>query len=256
MALQIKLCHFRVWIKDQYDNPISNATVDLDWLPSDTFVSDYGLITNVNGYAERAVSSGLYNIRVRHPNFETYYEYGIYFPECQTWPYTTYFDRIIHLKSTITPPPTGKQITFYLVDNKFHRVRRGHVTLQGQPQSVTDWDGKVVYLNIASGTYNVVFGGQTADFVDFNFTSTITMPNADIIYTVWVIDQTIIQGLPPTDPDPPPVFPGWSWEEIFDWLQINWPVALAGGIILIVGISILTAPKAPQIIIVGREEKR
>ena len=230
---QIRLCNFRAWVYDaKTGEPIAGAIIEIDWLPGEDFSPDYALTTGSDGKAERAVWAGLYNIRVRHSDYETYYEEGVYFPECGNWPTVEYFDKVFHLTPK-SQPSTGHTLTFYLVDSQYRRVRRGSIILQGKEYR-TDWEGRVIIYNVKAGTYTVTFKGQIRidewHWKDFDFQLTVNMPDRDITYTVWVESQTIIEEEPPPEPNapepipkpplpsPPEWWPSWLTLPMFSWI--------------------------------------
>ncbi|RLI00074.1 hypothetical protein DRO19_00540 [Candidatus Bathyarchaeota archaeon] len=229
---QIRLCNFRAWVYDaKTGEPIAGAVIELDWLPGGEFSPDYALTTGSDGKAERAVWAGQYNIRVRHSDYETYYEEGVYFPECGNWPTVEYFDKVFHLTPKYQPP-SGHTLTFYLVDSQYRRVRRGSVILQGEEYR-TDWEGKVIIYNVKAGTYTAAFKGEIRldewNSKTFDFQLTVNMPDRDVTYTVWVESQTIIEEEPPPEPNPPepipkPPFhtpewwPSWLTFPMFFWM--------------------------------------
>ena len=194
---QIVLCNFRAWVYDSVSgDPVAGAVIELDWLPGDEFEPDYALTTDSNGFAERAVWSGTYNIRIRHSNYETYYEYGVYFLETGNFPVKEYFDKVFFLDPK-SAPSTGHTLTFYLVDSQRRRVRRGSVIFQAVEYR-TDWEGRVIIYNVEPGIYPTTFKGDIKidewNWKSFEFTLDVTMPNRDVTYTVWVESQTIFEG--------------------------------------------------------------
>jgi len=206
------LSHLKIKVLDKMtEAPIEGVLVQMDHVGFLYPVGnvDYQAETDSFGVASKDVHKGEYFFTLKHPGYKTT---------------VAGLDQVnlanVLLTYTMVPAdtsPAGHTLIVHLMGTD-KPIEQGSITLNGFQHLTLD-DKTIKVYDLDQGAYTVTFEaryrtGSSLLYQTKSFSGPVNMPNRDHEITVYMDSESIIEGAPPTPPQPN-IIPRWVYAVAF-----------------------------------------